>query len=85
MIFILEEDWLLNDYQHLKAARVNSNNTQKKMDKFLKQVDNNNDNSMPTSPETVDESDFEIVISSDEKKEEDESDNDDFVINDDIE
>ncbi len=55
------------------------------MDKFFKQVDNNNDNFMPISPETVDESDFEILIFSDEKKKKNESNDDDFVINDDVE
>jgi hypothetical protein len=85
MVTTLEEDFLVNGYERLEAAGVDSENARKEMKKFLEQIETDNNDSAPSTPETVDEAEFEVVISSDEEENEEDNDSDDFVVNEDIE
>ena len=53
----------------------------KKMKKFYIQIDLKEKNSDSSSSENIEENNFQVVISSDEKKKDYESENDNFIVN----
>ncbi len=73
---------MLHEYDQLAAAEVSSEDAIKKMKKFYQQIDSVEDMSAPSTSKMVDEENFTVVISSDEKEKADKSDNNDFVMND---
>jgi len=79
MVATLEENIFISEYECLEVAGVDFKNAQKEMKKFLEQIEINDNDSAPSSSKIVDETEFEVVISSNEEKD------DDFVINNDIE
>ncbi len=86
MMATLKENVLISEYKCLETAGVDFKNAQKEMEKFLEQIEINDNDSASSSSKIVDETEFEVVISSDKKEDdEEESEDDDFVINNDIE
>ena len=86
MMATLKENVLISEYKCLEIAGVDFKNAQKEMEKFLEQIEINDNDSASSSFKTVDETEFEVVIFSDEEKDdEEESKDDDFVVNNDIE
>ena len=85
MVSTLEENWLINGYKHLEAAGVDSENIKKEMEEFLRQIEENAEDSTPSTSKTVEKDEFKIVISFNEEEDEEESDDSDFVVNKDIE
>ena len=76
---------MIHEYNSLAAAEVSVENAQKKMKKFYTKInlkEKSEKNSDSSSSENIEENNFEVVISFDEKKKDYKNENDDFIVND---
>ena len=73
---------MMHEYDFLAVVEVSIENAQKKMKKFYIQINLKEKNFDFSSSENIEENNFQVVISSDEKKKDYESENDNFIVND---
>ena len=73
---------MMHKYDFLTVIEISVKNAQKKIKKFYIQINLKEKSSDFSSSENIEENNFQVVISSDEKKKNYESENDNFIVND---